>query len=183
MYKVELATFKSLLIFLLSLLSLYHCNADRLCHCDARLHQFIYQYGILARLLSDQGPNFESEVMQGLCQMLNIKTTVYQPQWNGASEPFNDRLLSMLGTLEPEKKKDWRKYLPSSVYAYNATRHESIGFSVFDWVFGRKAMIPIYTLLQVLPCCYYFVNRLHKRSECQVGSLLTNFFTISWRLK
>lgn len=74
---------------------------------DVLLNHFIYKYGIPARLLSDQKPNFESEVTEELCEVLNIehvRTTVYHPQCNGVSESFNRSLLAMLGTLEPEKK-------------------------------------------------------------------------------
>ena len=68
-------------------------------------------------MLSDQGPNFESAVIQEMCKVLNIdkvRTSVSHPQCNGASERFNRSLLSMLGTLEPEKKDDWKKVLTSS---------------------------------------------------------------------
>jgi len=113
---------------------------------DVLLNHFIFKYGIPARLLSDQGPNFESEVIKETCKVLNIdkvRTTVYHPQCNGSSERYNRSLLSMLGTLEPEKKADWKKYLPSLVYAFNATKHESTGFSPFELMFGRKAKLPI----------------------------------------
>jgi len=119
---------------------------------DVLLNSFIFKYGIPARLLSDQGSNYESAVIQEMCKVLNIdkvRTSVYHPQCNGASERFNRSLLSMLGTLEPEKKDDWKKYLPALVYAYNATKHESIGFSPFQLMFGRKVRLPVDIALHV----------------------------------
>jgi len=77
---------------------------------DVLLNSFIFKYGIPARLLSYQGPNFESAVIQQICKVLNIdkvRTSEYHPQCNGASERFNRGLLSMIVALEPEKKDDW----------------------------------------------------------------------------
>ena len=57
----------------------------------------------------------------------------------------------MLGTLEPAQKADWKKYFPALTNPYNATSHESKGFTLYyllmfgsnprlsvDLVFRRK---------------------------------------------
>ena len=44
----------------------------------------------------------------------------------------------MLGTLEEGQTKDWKKYVPSLVYAYNCTK-----VSPFELMFERKPKIPI----------------------------------------
>ncbi len=49
----------------------------------------------------------------------------------------------MLGTLEPDKKPDWKKYISPLVYAYNSTRHETTKYSPFELMFGRKAKLPV----------------------------------------
>jgi hypothetical protein len=48
----------------------------------------------------------------------------------------------MLGTLEPEQKKDWKKYIPSLVYAFNCTIHETTKISPFELMFGRAPKLP-----------------------------------------
>jgi len=113
---------------------------------EALLDNFILHYGIPTKIHSDQGANFESEIIKQLCTLMNIektRTSVYHPQCNGISERYNRTLLSMLGTLELDKKADWKKHLPTLVFAYNATKHESTGFSPFELMFGRKAKLPV----------------------------------------
>ena len=48
--------------------------------------------------------------------MRKTHTTPYQPQGNAGPERFNRTLLDMLGTLENEKKQDWKKYIASLVF-------------------------------------------------------------------
>ena len=62
---------------------------------------------------------------------------------NGITERFNRTLISMIGTLENEKKRDWKAHLPSLVHAYNAARHETTGFSPFELLFGRTPKLPV----------------------------------------
>ncbi len=67
---------------------------------------------------------------------------------NGQTERYNRTLLNMLGTLEQAQKADWKKYLPSLVYAYNCTRHETTKISPFELMFGRKPKLPLDTMFE-----------------------------------
>ena len=40
-------------------------------------------------------------------------TTIYHGAGNGMTERFNRTLVSMLGTLETKKKKNWEQYIAS----------------------------------------------------------------------
>ena len=94
--------------------------------------KFIQHYSFPARLHSDQGRNVLSKIIVELCKLANIKksrTTPYHPQGNGQVERFNQTLLNMLGTLDEEKKPDWKSYVAPLVHSYNTTRHESTGYS------------------------------------------------------
>lgn len=62
---------------------------------------------------------------------------------NGLPERFNRTLLEMLGTLEPEKKKDWKRYVNPLDHAHNSMRHESTGYTPFLLMFGREPRLPI----------------------------------------
>ena len=116
---------------------------------------FICHYGFPSRLQSDQGRNFESEVIKELCSIANIdksRTTRYHPMGNGMPERFNQTLLDMLGTLEDDQKSDWKTYVPSLVHAYNSTRHESTGYSPHFLMFGRHPRLAVDAFLGIKPC-------------------------------
>ena len=62
---------------------------------------------------------------------------------NGCTERFNKTLLNMLGTLELDKKKDWKRYLAPLVHAYNSTIHDTTGFSPYYLKFGREPRLAV----------------------------------------
>ena len=107
---------------------------------------FIVHYGFPARLHSDQGRNFESTLIKELCSLAGVdksRTTPYHPMGNGMTERFNQTLLNMLGTLESHQKDDWRSYVAPLVHSYNATRHDSTGYSPYFLMFGRHPRLAV----------------------------------------
>ena len=107
---------------------------------------FIVHYGFPARLHSDQGRNFESGVIKELCALAGVdktRTTPYHAMGNGMTERFNQTLLNMLGTLEDRQKEDWKSYVAPLVHSYNATRHDSTGFSPYFLMFGRHPRLAV----------------------------------------
>ena len=115
---------------------------------------FFAHYGFPAKLHSDKAQNFESRVIKHLCKVAGIKktrTTPYHPKGNGQVERFNQTLLQMLGTLEPTQKSDWKSYVLPLMHAYNATRHDTTGFSPFYLMFGRHPRLALDAFLGLEP--------------------------------
>ena len=107
---------------------------------------FICHYGFPEKFISDQGRNFESDLIKELCKIAGVKklhTTPNHPQGNGQCERFNSTLCNMLGTLSEEEKSDWKSYLGCMTHAYNCTKHASTTYSPYFLMFGRHPRLPI----------------------------------------
>ena len=118
------------------------------------LYDYFLHYGFPQQLHSDQGRNFESNIIKQLCSLAGIQkshTTPYHPQGNGMCERFNRTLLNMLGTLESHQKEDWKSYLSAMTHAYNCTKHESTQYSPFYLIFGRHPRLPVDVAMGVQP--------------------------------
>ena len=107
---------------------------------------FICHYGFPEKFISDQGRNFESDLIKELCKIAGVKkihTTPYHPQGNGQCERFNSTLCNMLGTLSEDEKSDWKSHLGCMTHAYNCTKHASTTYSPYYLMFGRHPRLPI----------------------------------------
>ena len=98
------------------------------------------------QLHSDQGRQFESELMKEICKLLNIRktrTTPYHPQCDGLVERFNRTLLNMLATTTRQYPFNWEDQIRKVCMAYNTSVHSSTGYTPFYLMFGREARLPI----------------------------------------
>ena len=103
-------------------------------------------YGFPKKILSDQGQNFESKLLEELCLLAQVKkmrTTPYRLEGNGSGERFNRTLISMLGTLPEEFKVEWTNHVNNLTYAYNCTRSNATGFSPYYLLYGQHPLLPI----------------------------------------
>ena len=96
------------------------------------VHEWFQRYGVSQKIHSDQGRDFESKLVEPLCEHDDIKKTrsaPYHSCGNAQGERFNRSLHDLLRTLPPEQKSKWPQYLQELVQVYNNTPHTSTGFS------------------------------------------------------
>ena len=118
---------------------------------DTFFNEFDTKYGVPTRIHSYQGANFESEIVREMCKLMGVKksgTTPYHPQGIAGPERFNRDLLDMLGTLDSDRKNDYKSYINPLVYAYSCTPHEATRVVPHQLMFGSKPRLPIYTIFK-----------------------------------
>ncbi|XP_075141564.1 uncharacterized protein LOC142217269 [Leptodactylus fuscus] len=102
--------------------------------------------GFPREMLTDQGTQFMSALMQGLCKVTEVQhlvTSPYHPQTNGLCERFNGTLKQMLRMLVESHGPDWEPYLPHLLFAYREVPQASTGFSPFELLYGRRVRGPL----------------------------------------
>ena len=102
--------------------------------------------GIPDEILTDQGTNFTSRLMQQFHTQLGItalKTTPYHPQTDGLVEQFNQTLKWMLQKFVADTGKDWHRWLPFLLFAYREVPQASTGYSPFELLYGWDVQGPL----------------------------------------
>ncbi|RXN37938.1 Retrovirus-related Pol polyprotein from transposon 412 [Labeo rohita] len=108
--------------------------------------KFFCVFGFPERIHSDQGANFESQLIRELLEVAGVKksrTTAYHPMGNGHVERFNRTLGNMIRALPPRSKQKWPQMLQTLTFAYNCTVHESTGYAPFYLMYGRIPKLPV----------------------------------------
>ena len=98
-------------------------------------------------LHSDQGTNFESNLMAEVCRLLGIhktRTTPYNPKSDGLVERMNRTLLDMMAKMiEPAQgQRDWDQVIPYALMAYRSAVQESTGETPNMMMLGRETRLP-----------------------------------------
>ena len=111
-----------------------------------KFEDFLSRHGTPKSLLTDQGRNFESQLMHEVCRRYGIEkkaTSPYHPQCNGQTERFNRTLNDMLSLYVSQNEKDWDSWVPSVLFASRSAVHASTGKSPFEMLYGRGSRLPI----------------------------------------
>ena len=113
------------------------------------VQRFFSQFGLPRQIHSDQGREFESNLFQELCQMLEIdktRTTPWHPSSNGMVERFNKTLAAMLRQMCSEHQRDWDEHVALATMAYRASVHETTGATPNRMMLGRELPMPSHLL-------------------------------------
>ncbi|XP_038053942.1 uncharacterized protein LOC119726358 [Patiria miniata] len=108
------------------------------------------KFGIPHRLHSDQGRNFEGEVVRELCALYGVKktrTTPYHPEGNAQAKRFNRTMFGLIRSIDEPERRKWPAMLPHLVFVYNTTPHCTTGIAPYTLMFGREPAIPLDQML------------------------------------
>ena len=98
-------------------------------------------------------------------------TMPYNPCGNSQCKHFNHTLFGLMHSLDQEQKHNWPIYLPSLVYAYNATPPSTTGFQPYKLIFGCKAPMPCDNWLGLGHCTEQMVLNLDRYHVPKLRSL------------
>ena len=105
----------------------------------------VCRFGIPRSIMSDKGPQFDSQVYRDFYRELKIKnlySTPRYPQSNGQTEASNKTLLTALKKRLDSAKGKWVEELPGMLWAYRTTARNPTGISSFSFTYGMEVVIP-----------------------------------------
>ena len=121
-------------------------NQEALTVAKTLVDEMFCRFSPPEQLHSDQGRQFEADLLKEVCTLLQIhktRTTAYHPHCNGLVERFNRTLLDMLSTAVKDHKMDWDQCIRRVCLAYNSSVHASTGYSPFYLMYGRQVNLPV----------------------------------------
>ena len=107
--------------------------------------EFFTRFGTPEVIHSDQGRDFQSNLFQEMCRILEIdktRTTPWHPQSDGMIERFNRTIETMLRQCVAENQRDWDEMLPYCCAAYRNAIHSTTKFTPNELMLGRCLPMP-----------------------------------------
>ncbi|GFW30945.1 retrovirus-related Pol polyprotein from transposon 412 [Trichonephila clavipes] len=109
------------------------------------------RYGAPISLISDNGPQFISDVFEHLSHRLDIKhmkTVTYRPQAN-LTERVNRNLVQMIASFVEENHENWDQFLHEFAFALRTAVNETTNKTPAELFLGRKIITPFSKLINV----------------------------------
>eukprot|EP00253_Pinus_taeda_P029141 PITA_29141 len=105
-----------------------------------------YKFSYLRELVTDQGSQFTSNLIEDLLTQHKIKhrtSTPYHTHEIGQVEVTNRALEEILTKVVSKSIKYWADQLVEATWAYNTTWKTTTGFTLYELVYGKKALLSI----------------------------------------
>ncbi|GFX92349.1 transposon Tf2-11 polyprotein [Trichonephila clavipes] len=131
---------------------------------NAFFENYISRYGAPISLISDNGPQFISEVFEPLSHRLDIKhmkTITYRPQAN-LTERVNRNLVQMIACFVKENHENWDRFLHEFAFALRTSVNETTNKTPAELFLGRKIITPFSKLINVTEGAEYVGRNIEK---------------------
>uniref|UniRef100_A0A1A8AWX9 Si:ch211-249c2.1 n=1 Tax=Nothobranchius furzeri TaxID=105023 RepID=A0A1A8AWX9_NOTFU len=105
----------------------------------------LYMFGMVRKIITDQGKEFVNQLNDSIFSMLNIKHAVssaYHPQTNGQDERTNQNIKRALRKYVNQNHDDWDVHLAAVVYGINTAKQHSTRHSPYFLLFHRHPRLP-----------------------------------------
>ncbi|GFW09106.1 retrovirus-related Pol polyprotein from transposon 412 [Trichonephila clavipes] len=125
---------------------------------------YVSRYGAPISLISDNGPQFISEVFEHLSHRFDIKhmkTVTYRPQAN-LTERFNRNLVQMIACFIKEIHENWDRFLHEFAFALRTSLNETTNKTPVELFLGRKIITPFSKLINVTEGAEYVGRNIEK---------------------
>ena len=139
---------------------------------EVLVQEFIGRFGVPRSIHSDQGREFESQLIAQLCRLLHMKktrTTPYNPKSDGMVERMNRTVKQMLSSLVNETQNNWDDHLPYVMMAYRASEHERTKCTPNLLMLNRETNLPVDLMVSNKPstdaCPHAYVEWVRQASE------------------
>jgi hypothetical protein len=109
----------------------------------------MYTFGVPRTVITDQGPEFVSQMQNLLFDSININrkvTTGYHPRRNGAAEQLNKIMINNIKwQLQQQEKStlDWEQCLAPLMFNYNTSINKSTKIMLFHAIFKYNPRVPL----------------------------------------
>ena len=129
-------------------------NQEAVTVATVLVEEFFCRFGMPLEIHSDQDPNFESQVFQEVCKLLQInktRTTPFHPQSDGMVERMNRTLEAQLAIFVEEHQQDWDNYIPLLIMAYCSAVHDTTKCTPTEMMLGRNLRVPADLMFSLPP--------------------------------
>ena len=147
-------------------------NRTAMSVAEVLVQEFIERFWVPRSIHSDQGREFESQLIAQLCRLLHMKkttTTPYNPKSDGIVERMNRTVKQMLSSLVNETQNNWDDHLPYVMMAYRASEHESTKCTPNLLILNRETNLPVDLMVRSPPstdaCPHAYVEWVRQASE------------------
>lgn len=110
------------------------------------IQEYSFIYGIPDQILSDQGANFESNLVGEVCDLIDakkVRTAPFNPHCNGGAERAIQTSTDMHAMFTNDDQDDWDIHSKKLEFAINTAVNRTTNYTPYELTYGHRPKIPI----------------------------------------